>query len=114
MGRPVSKVWIGSRMFQICKEDMPEGFDPSNINQFGKHWVHTYMDKKGLSIRRRTNKKKTSVFERMHKIQGFRWWSVYQMAFAPISSEEEESSDSDESNLSTSEDSSTESSEASS
>ena len=58
-----------------------------------------------MSIRRKTNKKKTSIFERMHKVQGFRWYSVYQMAFAPISSEEEESSTSEEES-----DSSTESS----
>ena len=34
----------------FAEKDMPEGFDPSNINQFGKHWVHTYMDKNCLSI----------------------------------------------------------------
>ena len=53
------------------------------------------------------------MFERMHKIQGFRW-SVYQIAFAPISSEEGESSDSDDASLSVTEESTTESSETSS
>ena len=54
------------------------------------------MNREDVSIRRKTKKKKSSVFERMHKIQGFRWYCVYQMAFAPISSEEEESSSSEE------------------
>ena len=39
---------------------------------------------------------RTSVFERMHKVQGFRWYYLYQMAFVPISSEDEESSSSEE------------------
>ena len=54
------------------------------------------MNREDMSIRRKTNKKKTSVFERMHKVQGYRWYCVYQMPFAVISSEEEESSTSEE------------------
>ena len=43
-------------------------------------------------VRRRTNKKKTSVFERLHKIHGFHAYCQYDTAFDEISSEEEESS----------------------
>ena len=60
------------------------------------------MESEDLSIRRKTNKK-TSVFEGMHKIQGYRWYSIYQMPFAPISSEEEESSSSAEDSTSSEE-----------
>ena len=66
-----------------------------------------------MSIRLKTNKKKTSVFERMHKIQGYRWYCVYQMAFAPISSEEEESSTSEEESSSSEESESSEESRSS-
>ena len=83
-------------MFQICCKDMPEGFDPSNKNQFNKAWIHRFMGHEDLSVRLRTNKKKKSVFERMHKIHGFHWYAQYQMAFADISSEEEESSSSED------------------
>ena len=55
-------------MFQICCKDMPEGFDPSNKNQFNKARIHRFMGHEDLSVRSRTNKKKKSIFERMHKI----------------------------------------------
>ena len=61
------------------------------------------MESEDLSIRCKTDKKTTSVFERMHKIQGYRWYSIYQMAFAPISSEEEESSSSEQESTSSEE-----------
>ena len=41
---------------------------------------------------RGTNKKKTSVFERLHMIHGYHAYTQYDMAFVDISSEEEESS----------------------
>ena len=96
-GKPCSTKWIRNEMFIICKEDMPPGFDPSNKKQFGSRWCDDFMDRKGLSVRRRTNKKKTSVFERLHMIHGYHAYTQYQMAFAEISSEEEESSSTDES-----------------
>ena len=100
LGKACSTVWIGNKMFHICKDDMPEGFDPSNLNQFGKRWVNRFMDSHDMSIRHKTNKKQTSVFERMHKIQGYRWYTIYQMAFAEISDEEEESTSSEMSSYS--------------
>ena len=45
-------------MFQICIKDRPVGFDPGNKKQFSKRWVNDFMKRKGLSIRRKTNKKK--------------------------------------------------------
>ena len=84
-------------MFLLCREDLPDGFDPSNKKQFGKAWVTRYLDRQGLSVRMPTNKKKASVFERLHKIHGFHWYCVYQMAYAPISSTETESSSSESS-----------------
>ena len=67
-GIPCSTTWVGHRMFQICSKDMPEGFDPSNKNQFNKARIHRFMGHEDLSVRSRTNKKKKSIFERMHKI----------------------------------------------
>ena len=81
-----------NEMFIVCKEDRPEGFDASKTSQFGPQWVTNYQDRLDLSVRRRTNKKKTSVFERLHTIHGFHAYTQYDMAFADISSEESESS----------------------
>ena len=99
---------------EFWKPPRPHGFDPINLNQFGKQWVNRFMKRQDMSVRRKTNKKKTSVFERMHKIQGYRWYCVYQMAYAPISSEEEESSTSEEEKSSSSEEESDSSTESSS
>ena len=55
--QPVSPEWIGNRMFQICVEEMPSGFDPKNKNKFNKHWVSNYMSRKDLSVCQATNKK---------------------------------------------------------
>ena len=73
-GEPVSPERIGNRMFQICVDEMPSGFDPTNKNQFNKRWVSDYMSRKGLSVCQATNKKKQSVFEKLHKIHGFHWY----------------------------------------
>ena len=56
---------------EFWKPPRPHGFDPKNLNKFGKNWVNRFMKRQDMSVRRKTNKKKTSVFERMHKIQGY-------------------------------------------
>ena len=91
-GKPVSTKWIRNTMFLTCVQDRPPKFDPSKKSQFGPQWVSNYQDSHDLSVRRRTNKKKTSVFERLHKIHGFHAYCQYDIAFDEISSEEEESS----------------------
>ena len=95
--KPVSTKWIRNTMFLTCVQDRPPKFDPSKKSQFGPQWVSNYQDSHDLSVRRRTNKKKTSVFERLHKIHGFHACCQYDMLFDEISSEEEESSSSEES-----------------
>ena len=91
-GKPVSTKWIQNAFFITCKQDLQPGFDPSNTSQFGSKWCQNYKRRQGLSVRRRTNKKKTSVFERLDKIHGYHAYCQHDMAFAEISSEEEESS----------------------
>ena len=85
-------------------QDQLPKFDPSKKSRFSSQWVNNYQDKHYLSVRRRTNKKKTSVFERLHKIHGFHAYCQYDMAFDEISSEEEESSSSEEEESSSTED----------
>ena len=82
-------------MFRSCKEDRPGGFDFSKTSQFGEQWVTNYQDRYDLSVRRRTNKKKTSASERLHRIHEYQAHTQYEMGFADISSEESESSSSE-------------------
>ena len=96
-GKAVSTKWIRNTMFLTCVQDRPPKFDPSKKSQFGPQWVSNYQDRHDLSVRRRTNKKKTSVFERLHKIHGFHACCQYDTVFDDISSVEEDSSSSEES-----------------
>ena len=70
-GIPCSTTWIGHRMFQICCKDMPEGFDPSNKNQFNKTWIDRFMGHEDLSVGLRTNKKKKVFSSECIKFMGF-------------------------------------------
>ena len=79
--------------FPFFCEDRPPKFDPDNKSHFSQQWVDKFQSRHGLSIRRRTNKKKTSVFERLHTIHGFHAYCQYDMVFDDISSEEESSSE---------------------
>ena len=50
------------------------------------------MTRHHLAIRRKTNKKKTSVFHRLHKIQNYHFYCVFKLADSDISDTETESS----------------------
>ncbi len=70
----------------------PAGFDPSK-DKFGKCWVQKFTDRKDLSVRRATNIKKDSVFEKLHKVHRYHWWTQFRLGDDPISSESECSDD---------------------
>ena len=67
-----------------CNTDKPSGYDPEK-NKFKKKWCYNFLDRKGLSIRRKTNKKKQSVFEKLHKIKNYLHYIVYELADDDIS-----------------------------
>ena len=68
-----------------CNKDKPAGYDPQK-HKFLKHWCYNFLDRKGLSIRRKTNKKKVSIFEKLHKIKNYHHFTVFELADADISS----------------------------
>jgi hypothetical protein len=92
-GKPVSTTYIRRKMKQFCIKDKVKNFDEEK-NIFGQHWVTNYMDKNNFSVRRTTNIKKKSIFERLHKVHNYHWYTQFQMALEDISdlseSEEEE------------------------
>ena len=55
------------------------------------------MDRKGLCIRRKTNNKKQSVFEKLHKIKNYHHYTVYELADDDISSASSDSECEDDS-----------------
>ena len=85
-GKPVSTKWIRRRMKYHCETDKPQGYT-STKNKFKEHWVKKYMKRHQLSIRRKTNIKKKSIWERLHKIENYHHFCIYRVADAEISSE---------------------------
>ena len=72
-------------MLCLCREDSPAGFDPSK-DKFGHCWVQKFMHRKDLGLRRATNIKKDSVFEKLHKVHRYHW-TQFRLGDNPISSE---------------------------
>ncbi len=59
--------------------------------------MENFWERHYLSVRRKTNIRKTSVFNRLHKINNFKYYAIYKLADDPISSESEESSSEEDS-----------------
>ena len=97
-GKPVSTIWIREKMKDICDSDKPNGYNPEK-DKFGHTWVTKFMKRKKLSVRRSTNKKTKSIWERLHKIHNFHHYCVYELADDPISDMEESEGDSNESDM---------------
>ena len=98
-GEAVSGTWVKARMKFICEEDKPSGYI-SGKHKFLHQWFRNFLKRHGLSIRKKTNKKKTSVFQRLHKINNYKFYCIYKLADDPISSESESESDSESSDSS--------------
>ena len=92
-GRAVSRKFLRRSMKKHCNEDMPQGYDPAK-DKFTNQWCRKFMKRHGLSMRKRTNKKKECIWKRMHKIKNFHHFTVFRLPDMDISDEEEESSDS--------------------
>ena len=85
-------------MKEVCASDKPVGYDPEK-DKFKHRWVQKFMKRKKLSVRKATNKKKKSIWERLHKIHNFHHFCVYELADDPISDLEESECDSNDSDM---------------
>ena len=74
------------------EEDQPVGYDPTK-DKFSQTWCRKFMRRKGFSMRKAANKKKKTIWQRMHKIQNFHHFAIYRLPNLDISSEEETSSE---------------------
>ena len=82
-------------MKKHCKADKPSGYDPKK-NKFTQTWVKKFMQREGLSVRRATNRKKTTIWEKIHKVENYHWYVLYKMTDDPISEISESDSEYDE------------------
>ena len=88
---PCSQNWIKSRMKQLCNEMKPKNYDPEK-DKLRDTWVQGFFERKGLSMRVRTNQKKETVWQRWHKLQNYQHFIIYRMRNKPISDIESDTS----------------------
>ena len=93
-GKSVSVGFIGRKMKEICNQETPPGYN-AHKNKFGDNWRKKFMKRHDLSFRQKTNVKKESIPERMHKLHNYHFYSVYKMGLDPISSASESESGSE-------------------
>ena len=82
-------------MKRHCDKDKPSGYNPKK-DKFTQTWVRKFMKRQGLSIRRKTNRKKTFIWKRIHKIENYHWFTIYKLSDDPISEISESDSEYDE------------------
>ena len=92
-GDPVSTLWVRARMKFHCEKDQPPGYH-ADKNKFLKKWCYNVLGRKGLYIRRKANKKKQCIFEKLHNVKNYHHYTVFELADEDISSEESSSEES--------------------
>ena len=78
-GMPVSYNWLIAKMHILIRIDKPPHFDPEK-HKLKKSWAFRFCKRFKLSRRRRTNRKKKDLFERLHLIRNYHWWTVYEFS----------------------------------
>ena len=91
--------FMGYNTFLINENCLYDSLE--NMKDFRKYfttafickYVSTFTTRHHLAIRRKTNKKKTSVFHRLHKIQNYHFYCVFKLADSDISDTENKIND---------------------
>ena len=78
-GMPVHWNWLSAKMIVLMRIEKPAHYRPEK-HKFRHGWAYRFCKRWNISRRRRTNTKKKDLFERMHVIRRYHWWSVYQFA----------------------------------
>ena len=94
-GKAVSTPWLRIQMKSHCDKDKPISYNPEK-DKFTQTWVRNFMKREDLSIRRKTNRKQTSIWKRIHKIENYHWFCIYKLSDDPISEISESDSEYDE------------------
>lgn len=63
-GEAVSTLWVRSRTKYLCDNDKLANYDKTK-HKFTENWCCKFLSRHGLSVRKKTNKKKSSVFSRL-------------------------------------------------
>ena len=77
-GWRVTYAWLRAQMKILCEKHKPEHYDPTK-HKFKNSWVRRFCRRKNISLRKKGNKKCSSVYERLHQIKNYDHFLIYQM-----------------------------------
>ena len=75
-GWRVSYAYITAQMRILCNKHKPPKYDP-NRHKFKDAWVRRFCRRWNISLRKKSNAKCKSVFERLHQVKNYDWWLIY-------------------------------------
>lgn len=75
-GWRVSYAWITAQMHILCKKHQPPKYDPEKYT-FGTSWVRRFCRRWNISLRKKSNSKCKSVFQRLHQVKNYDKWLIY-------------------------------------
>jgi len=70
-------------MTRICNDDKPDGYDP-NKDKFTDMWKRGFCKRWKISVQKKTNNKAKSVYERIHRVSNYHYYSIYKAATEPL------------------------------
>jgi len=82
-GDPCDSDWFRSEMTRICNDDKPDGYDP-NKDKFTDMWKRGFCKRWKISVQKKTNNKAKSVYERIHRVSNYHYYSIYKAATEPL------------------------------
>lgn len=82
-GDPCDGAWFRIEMKRICDKDKPVGYDPKK-NKFSDMWKSKFCKRWKISVQKKTNQKNKSVFERIHQVKNYHFYTIYNMRREPI------------------------------
>ena len=77
-GDPIDNDWFRNTMTHVCERQKPVGYDPEK-DKFTQRWKVNYCRRFKISVQRKTNRKSKCVWERIHLVMNYHWYTIYQL-----------------------------------
>ena len=81
VGVSVSGPYLRAKMLQYVKQE--KNADPNKVKSFkaSNMWLRGFMERKGISVRARTNKKNRSAVKRSRLVRNWHWNIMYKLPY---------------------------------
>ena len=78
-GNKVTHLWLQTQMRHLLLADPPEDWDPA-ANTLTDKWCAGFCLRKKITLQRKTNHKSLSIYQRIHLVGNYQYWTIYLMA----------------------------------